>query len=163
MRHSHWQSWTPPSSPFPHHTHHHTCSGSSCPNMSPQHQPPTRTLTLPLRAEDEEDSIWTDVCPLQDRQAKELPGTYKMGVRGLTSLSYLIMFWWREEVLAHTHTGPLSGLREIVRFYIFWSVFWGSWGSFSCICKLPSLIRGFRLKSTMYGALASGLGSSHVW
>ena len=29
-------------------------------------------------------------------------------------------------------------------------------------CKLPSLISGFRLKSATYGALASGLCSSHV-
>jgi len=31
-----------------------------------------------------------------------------------------------------------------------------------CTCKLPSSIGGFRSKSTMYGALASGLRSSHV-
>ena len=45
----------------------------------------------------------TSACFRTDRQAKELPGMYKMGVIGVTSLSYLIMLWWWEGVLAHTH------------------------------------------------------------
>ena len=52
---------------------------------------------------------------------------------------------------------------EILRFYMFWSVFWGLLEApfRACIqyihtCKLPSSFSSFRLKSTMYVALVSG-------
>ena len=65
-----------------------------------------------------------------------------------------------------------SGARpqEILRFYMLWSVFWGfmrlffvhAHSTYNTTCKLPFSISGFRSISTTYGALASGLHSSHV-
>ena len=172
MRH-HTDSHEPPHPPFPTtHTavpHAQTCLPSTNHLRGPSHCLWEQKITGMKRTLLGQ----TSACFRTDRQAKELPGMYKMGVIGVTSLSYLIMLWWWEGVLAHTHWtaeriagGTIWIVWEILHFLKCVlgapEALFRAYTQYIYTRKLPSLISGFRWKSMTYGAQASGLRSSHV-